>query len=215
MSVNISARGNIYAKYCQYANIFCTGDLRIENQLMHSLLDIDGRLWVGNEEKADGKLIGGYATLGKSVNAGIVGATAGSKTIVKFEKRILVFKEQIAEIDERAKSEGKTSNELQQALNKMRALPKAKQDHELMAKLHNSYKSHALAQADAIEEKQNIEEAMQRYMSSVCIAANEKLYQDVELHVGEFKDRSKREYGPSKMQYKERKIIIEPIVHTS
>ncbi|MBL4908607.1 MAG: DUF342 domain-containing protein [Alteromonadaceae bacterium] len=213
MSVNISSRGHIYAKYCQYANIYCTGDLRIENQLMHSLLDVDGRLWVGNEEKADGKLIGGFANVGKSVHAGIVGATAGSNTIVKFEKRLFVFKEQISEIDERVKAEKKTSNELQEALNKMKSLPKAKQDQALMTKIYNSYKSHNQELAQALAEKKQVEEAMQQYMSTVCIEANEKLYQGVELSVGEFKDRSKREYGPSKMIYKERKIIIDPIVH--
>ena len=215
MSVNINAKGHVYAKYCQYANIYCTGDLRIENQLMHSLLDIDGRLWVGTEEKADGRFIGGFTSVNKSVHAGIVGATAGSKTIVKFEKRLFIFKEQITEVDERVKAEKKTSNELQTALDKMRKLPKAKQDQALMTKIYNAYKSHNQELAQALEEKQQVEEAMQRYMNSVFIEANEKLYQDVELHVGEFKDKTKREYGPSKMIYKDRKIIIDPIVHPS
>jgi len=214
MSTNISAQGNIFAKYCQYANIYCGGDLRIENQLMHSLLDIDGKLWVGVEDKAHGKFIGGFANVGKSVHAGIVGATAGSNTIVKFEKQILVYKEQFAQFDEKAKEEDKTSSELQTALNKMRALPKDKQDKDLMTKIYNSYKSHMQLLAEALEEKQHTDEAMNQYMSSVYIEATEKLYQGVELIVGDYKERTKREYGPSKILYKERKVIIDPIVNT-
>ncbi|PCI63244.1 MAG: hypothetical protein COB35_01215 [Gammaproteobacteria bacterium] len=214
MSANIIAQGNVFAKYCQYAEIYSGGDLRIENQLMHSILNIDGQLWVGSEDKANGKFIGGYATVGKSAHAGIVGATAGSNTIVKFEKRIDEFKDLLVEIDERIKSEDKTSNELQNALNKMRKLPKNKQDSDLMTKIYNSYKSHTQELAKALESKQQIDEAMQSYMTTVCIEATEKLYQGVELIVGDFKDRSKREYGPSRMMYKERKIIIDPIVNT-
>ena len=214
MSANIIAQGNVFAKYCQYAEIYSGGDLRIENQLMHSILNIDGQLWVGSEDKANGKFIGGYATVGKSAHAGIVGATAGSNTIVKFEKRIDEFKDLLVEIDERIKSEDKTSNELQNALNKMRKLPKNKQDSDLMTKIYNSYKSHTQELAKALESKQQIDEAMQSYMTTVCIEATEKLYQGVELIVGDFKDRSKREYGPRRMMYKERKIIIDPIVNT-
>ena len=50
-------------------------------------------------------------------------------------------------------------------------------------------------------------------MCSVSIEATEKLYHGVEIIVGDYKDRSRREYGPSRMYYKERKIHIEPILH--
>jgi len=214
MSANISAHGNIFAKYCQYANICCGGNLRIENQLMHSILEVDGKLWVGTEDKANGKFIGGFASIGKSVHAGIVGATAGSNTIVKFEKQITHFKEQFVEHDEEAKKQDKSSSELQAALNKMKKLPKEKQDKELMAKIYNSYKSQTQLLAEALEQKQYTEDAMYRYMASVFIEATEKLYQGVELNVGDYKERTKREYGPSKMIYKERKVIIDPLVHS-
>ncbi len=48
-------------------------------------------------------------------------------------------------------------------------------------------------------------------MTSVYIEATEKLYHGVELIVGDFHDRSRREYGPSKMIYQERRILIDPI----
>ena len=51
-------------------------------------------------------------------------------------------------------------------------------------------------------------------MSSIYFEATEKLYHGVELIVGDYNDRSRREYGPSKMFYRERKILIDPIVNT-
>jgi len=214
MSVNIHAKGCIFAKYAQYAQIACTQDIRIENQLLHSILDVNGRLWIGKDEQANGKLIGGYSKVGSSVHAGTIGATAGSKTIVNFEHRILKLKEEIHQREEILKVESDKTNELKTAINKLKKLPKDKAKPELLAKIIPTYQNHANKMGEVLNEKEAIEESLQNYMSSVYIEATEKLCQSVELIVGDFNDRSRREYGPSKMIYRERKILIDPIVNT-
>ena len=67
---------------------------------------------------------------------------------------------------------------------------------------------------EMLNEKSALEDSLQAYMASVYIEATEKLYHGVELIVGDFNDRTRREYGPSKMIYRERKILIDPIVNT-
>ena len=64
-----------------------------------------------------------------------------------------------------------------------------------------------------LNKKESLEDSLERYKCSVCLEATEKLYQGVELIVGEFNDRSRREYGPSRMFYKERKIHIDAIIN--
>jgi hypothetical protein len=214
MSVNISAKGSIFAKYGQYAQITCGQDIRIENQLLHSILNIDGKLWIGSEDKANGKLIGGYTKAGKSVSAGMIGATAGSNTIVNFEHKIVQFKADIQKVDELLKIESSKTDELKAAINKLKKLPKEKSKPELMAKIVPTYQFHANKMGEISNNKQELEEALQVYMSTVYIEATERLYHGVELIIGDFNDRSRREYGPSKMLYKERKVIIVPIVNT-
>jgi len=214
MSVSINAKGNIFAKYCQYAEINCESDVRIENQLMHSLINVGGKLWVGSEEQANGKLIGGYIKAGTSVHSGIVGATAGSNTIVNFEEKILDFKDRLDDVETRLKVDTDKTNELKVAVNKLKKLPKDKAKPEMLAKVLSTYQFHAKRMGEILQEKENIEQELQDYMSSVYIEATEKLYHGVELIVGDFRDRSRREYGPSRMIYKERKIHIDPIVNT-
>ncbi|TPH16723.1 FapA family protein [Litorilituus lipolyticus] len=214
MSVNISAKGSIFAKYGQYAQINCGQDVRIENQLLHSILNINGRLWLGKEETADGKLIGGYIKAGTSVQAGMVGATAGSNTIINFEHKILKFKEQIHDVEEKLKATSESTTELKNAVNKLKKLPKDKAKPELLTKVVASYQVHAKEMGIILEEKASLETNLQDYMCSVYILANEKLYHGVEMIVGDFHDRSRREYGPSKMRYYERKIHIEALVHS-
>ncbi|ALO35492.1 hypothetical protein CMT41_12770 [Colwellia sp. MT41] len=214
MSVNIHAKGSVYAKYGQYAQITCAQDVRIENQLLHSILDINGRLWVGKDGKADGKLIGGYTKVGSSVNAGMIGATAGSNTVVNFEHKILKFKNDIRQIDELLKIESDKTNELKAAINKLKKLPKDKAKPELIAKIVPTYQYHANKTGEILNEKSSLEDNLQEYMASVYLEATEKLYHGVELIVGDFNEKTRREYGPSKMIYHERKILIDPIVNT-
>lgn len=214
MSVNIIAKGSIYAKYGQYAQISCGQDIRIENQLLHSILSIGGRLWIGKEDQANGKLIGGFTKAGTSVHAGMIGATAGSNTIINFEHKILTFKEEINQVEELLKIESNKTDELKSAMNKLKKLPKEKSRPELLTKIVSSYQLHAKKMGETINEKEVLEEDLQEYMNSVYIEATEKLFHGVELIVGDFNDRSRREYGPSKMIYRERKVLIDPIVNT-
>jgi uncharacterized protein (DUF342 family) len=213
MSVNIRAKGSIFAKYCQYADISCHS-LRIENQLMHSIINVEETLWLGSEEKANGKLIAGYIQAGKSVHAGMVGATAGSTTIISFSKRIDEMKEHLEDIDVRLKIDSDKTSELQVAVNKLKKLPTEKVNPEMLDKLVSTYRFHANKMGEILNEKELFEEKIQAYMTEVFVEANDKLYHGVKLIVGDFHDSTRREYGPTKMSYRERKIHLDPIVNT-
>jgi len=214
MSVSVNAKGSIYAKYCQYAEIGCSKDVRIENQLLHSSLNIQGGLKVGTEERSNGKLIGGYIKAGTFVTAGIVGATAGSNTVIHFEHEIIKLKEQMHDIESRLKFDSTKTTELKAATNKLKKLPKDKVKPEMLAKVVSTYQFHAKRMGETLLEKEALEKTIQDYMESVYIEATEKLHHGVQLIIDNFNDRSRREYGPSKMIYKERKIFINPIVNT-
>jgi len=214
MSVSVNAKGSLYAKYCQYAQISSGKDIRIENQLLHSLINVNGRLKVGTEEKSNGTLIGGFVKAGTNVSAGIVGATAGSNTVISFDNKITKLKEQLQEIEVRLKFDKDKTTELKVASDKLKKLPKNKLNPDMLAKVISTYQFHANRMGEILNEKEKQESTIQSYMESVCIEATEKLYHGVQIIVGDFNDRSRREYGPSRMLYKERKIHIEPIVNS-
>jgi uncharacterized protein (DUF342 family) len=214
MSVNINAMGNIYAKYCQYAEINCSKEIRIENHLLHSLLNIQGGLKVGTEEESNGKLIGGYIRVGTFVTAGIVGATAGSNTIIHFEQKIIKLKTQMHSIESRLKLDSDKAIELESAKNKLIKLPEDQIQPEMLTKITSSYQLYKERIKKLLLEKETLEKNTQVYMESIYLEATEKLHHGVQLIVDNFNDRSRREYGPSRMIYKERKIHIEPIINT-
>lgn len=212
MSAQITAKGKIYAKYGQYAEIKSSSDIRIENQLMHSLVDVKGNLHIGSEDKPNGKLIGGLIQASQIVAAGYIGATAGSKTTIEFKHKVDDFKEQLAVLDEQIQVENEKTTELQVARDKLKKLPPEQQNKEVLTKVVTTYQYHAGRMGEMINEREDLEKQMQEYMCSVYVEATEKLYQHVELRVGDFTDRTKREYPPSRMKYRERKIHIDPIV---
>lgn len=214
MSAIIRAEGDIFATYSQYAEINCGGSIRIENQIMHNIVNVEKSLWIGKEEKANGKLIGGYIRAGDSVSSGIIGATAGSKTIISFDKRVNEFKERITEIDERLQDESTKAKELQALAKKMKELPKNAAQPEMLAKVISTFKHHSQNMAGIIREKELADQELQEYMSGVYVEGTERLYQGVEMRIGDFNERTKREYGPSKLLYSERKVFIEPIVNS-
>ncbi|WP_448211015.1 DUF342 domain-containing protein [Colwellia sp. MEBiC06753] len=214
MSAVIKADKNIFAKYCQYADITCGGNLRIENQLMHSQIDLNGSLWVGEEAKANGKLIGGLINASSTVRAGIIGATAGSKTLINFDKPLAVFKSRLADIEARLAAEDAKTTELKEASNKIKKLPPEPQNKAMLQKIVTTYQYHAKLMADILNEKEKVELEQQEFMASVYIEASEKFYQSVEMTIGSFTERTKREYPPSRMRYKERKIIIDPVINS-
>jgi uncharacterized protein (DUF342 family) len=153
MSVSVNARGSIYAKYCQYAQIECGQDVRIENQLLHSTLDVNGRVWVGKADQAHGKLIGGYTKAGTSVHAGMIGATAGSNTIITFERKVVKLKAKIQEVDALAKIESSKTDELKGIVNRLKKLPKEKAQPEMLTKAVASYQACAKEMGKILNKK--------------------------------------------------------------
>ncbi len=213
MSISLSAKGSVYAKYAQYAQITCAKDVRIENQLLHSLLDVRGRLWIGKETKADGKLIGGYIKAGTRVQSGVIGATAGSNTYINFAHKVNTIKNAIQQVDEKLKI---VSDKVQTLRNKINKLKKDANKNDknvlsLLTKEINNYQ-YGVKEVNAFKRKKDtLDSKLQEYMSSVYIEATEKMHHGVELIIGDFNKRTNREYVPSKMIYRERKIFIDPV----
>ncbi|MFT6918586.1 MAG: hypothetical protein ACJA2G_001205 [Cognaticolwellia sp.] len=211
LSAHIKARGKVFAKYCQYADITCDS-LRIENQIMHSIIKVNNTVWVGREEKANGKLIAGYISAGKSVHAGTIGAIAGSMTIITFADRMHDCLAKIVDIDQSVEAEHDTILGLKDTVIKLKKRPKNKAKSELLAKVISTYNYHTEKMAEFSAEKESYKEKLQEDMTSGSVEASEKVYHGVQVIIGECHDKTRREYGPSRFIYKDQKVHIEPLV---
>ena len=211
LSTQVKARGKVFAKYCQYTEISCDS-LRIENQIMHSIVKVNKTVWVGSEEKANGKLIAGYISAGQSVHAGTIGATAGSMTMITFADRMHDCLAKMVEIDQAIDATHDTLVGLKDTVIKLKKLPKDKAKPEVLAKVISTFHHHTKKMTEFSADKESYTEKLQEYMTSGSVEANEKLYQGVQVIIGECHEKTRREYGPSRFIYKDQKVHIEPLV---
>ena len=118
------------------------------------------------------------------------------------------------DIESRIQFENDKTTELKTASDKLKQLPKSPANTEMLSKVISTYQFHAKRMGEILFEKEEHENTVQAYMESVSIEATEKLYHGVQFILGDINDRTRKEYGPSKMTYKDRKIHIDPIVNT-
>ena len=122
------------------------------------------------------------------------------------------YLQRIKQIDHAIKTETDQSNELRVAATKLKSLPKEKAKPELLTKVAANYKYHIEKITELVFEKESLDEILQEYMNNVFVEANERVYHGVQVTIGEFQEKSLREYGPSRFKYKERKVHISPLV---
>ena len=213
MNSNIKAAGKVFAKYSQYTEINCDL-LHIENQMMHNKVNVSKTLWIGTKDKANGKLIGGYIEAGDSVNAGTIGAPAGSPTIISFQEKINNYSMQITKLEETIAFENDKTSELKSAIEKLKLLPKNNANKAMLAKVVSTYQHHAKKMGEFVINKRSLDEDFKKYINNIHVEATEKFFHGVQVTIGEHKERTKREYGPSRIKYKNREVIIDPITST-
>jgi uncharacterized protein (DUF342 family) len=181
--------------------------------MMHCLLNVDKKVWVGKQDRANGKLIGGYIDAGEGVYAGTIGATAGTKTLIKYHKYLDEIKEQQQIINAKVNENKAKVDELTKTIEQIKKMPSSEKVKEILGKAVNTYQHYATILGDLMLEVELAEQRFVDCQNSVTVNATEKLFHGVEVHIGDFFERSRREYGPSKFIYKERKVIIDPIVN--
>ena len=83
-----------------------------------------------------------------------------------------------------------------------------------MTKATKTYQHHSAILGDILVELEQAEEEFVQAQHQLKVEATEKLYHGVEVFIGDFYERSRREYGPSRLIYDKRKVIIDPIVNS-
>ena len=63
-------------------------------------------------------------------------------------------------------------------------------------------------------EVERAKETLNNYLKSISIEVTDKMYHGVEIQIDATIEHTKREHGPTHVYYDERKIHIEPLLHT-
>ena len=211
MSAHLKAKGNIHAKYCQYATIECE-NLTIVNQIMHCLIRVKQDVWVGSPLSANGTIIAGKIKAGAMVQAGVIGASSGVTTAISFTDTTDRYKSQQKEISHASELETENGKKIEAAIAQLKALPKQKAQPKVLNKLFAQYRINIEKIMSFQDQIEAIDLLIQDYMSTVQVIVTEKLYHGVLFTIGDNKHKTQREQGPSKISYQEEKITIAPYI---
>ncbi len=77
MTVSVIAGGDISAMFASYAKLEAGGDIKVSEQLLHCETKCEGEVVVGNEKTVGSQIVGGITLSSKSIEADILGASAG------------------------------------------------------------------------------------------------------------------------------------------
>ncbi len=95
LSARLRAGGDLVAKYAQNAELQSKQSVRIAKYLFHSQVTAGDVIWIGGERRPDGRLVGGKLVAGHSVQAGFIGAEAGTRTQIDLSPLVAEVQERL------------------------------------------------------------------------------------------------------------------------
>ena len=211
-STSVQAKGDINAKYVQYADISSQSNISIVRYISHSQVIVEGELWVGKrgKAKADGKLFGSDIQAGASIFVGILGSPCRDKTSINFNywtDRLIKPREKA---QEKVKNLGIKSVKISKLITKLKN--NHSKDKELLLRLDNSLKQHLsllMKYNKSIFEKEN---KAFTHLLELELSAYKSIFTGVDITITDNTCCLKRDYDATSVNWKNKNINFEPII---
>lgn len=208
-SCTIIAGGNINVHHVQYVNLFANGDIHVSQFASHCKFCLSGHLWVGKEDRADGKVVGCDILVGKSVSAGSLGSRAGTHMTINFNYSFEGLEETYKALTERKLLYLAKVRKIKYLISQL-----ASRDEDNSDKLARLKK--ALARyLDAVEKLVKVIEAknnkLSLHRSDIAVSATQAILSGVEICIEQKRFVCNSDYGPSKITYLDNEIKLDPL----
>lgn len=209
LSARLWAGGELVAKYAQNADLQSAGSVRIAKYLFHSQVSAGKDIWVGGEKHANGRLVGGRLTAGRSVQAGIVGADVGTRTPIdlspcarEVQKRYDALK---AELNTDVVQHNKLVDEFKRLkLAGPQQAPRRRQLADALKQCRARFEQNKAALA-------LIERERDELFAQLRLIANKTLFRGVRVTLLDDVFNVSREHGPTEVLHIESELRAEPL----
>lgn len=210
-STVLQAKGNIQCNVAQYTRICCEGNVYVNKYLMHCSVEA-AKVFAGPEEKPNGKIIGGNFYLDYGLYTGILGAPANSNIDINLNRQLDPLMDKFKVIRASVASEKAELADIKAKIDKhKRVKGNDKRDPELAALL-KEYDSRSTDIIGLINDAKKIETLFREKLTALEVCVKNKLYSAVEIKSGVFSVRTRREYGPSRIQVVDNELVINSLL---
>ncbi len=209
-STSLIANGNIDANFVQYANLKAKGNITIVQYLSHSQVTLSGHLWVGTTEKPSGKVFSCYIQTGKSIQVGTLGSPSGATTSIDYNHLL----DALMELKKRIKNKSQsTLTKTKQIIHLIEQIDnKEIKREDLLTKLNNALTKYLPALVKLNKAYYDKTDLLELHLKDVDIIVNESVLSGVDIAIAARTYSFKRDHGPSRINFIEDNIKIEPIV---
>lgn len=210
LTCHLTAGGNIHVRYAQYVEFNTHARVMVDTQLMHSRLNV-GSVWVGSDEdRPDGKVIGGMLSLEDGLQCGELGAPAATPTLIDFSAVEVQFETRLAELTHPMDELESQLQEVRTAIEHLKKVPASEQQKALLSKAMHTFTYRMESFKKLNNKKEILLEERDKHLAKLNILATQKLYPGVQVHVRTDTLKTGREYGPSKISLNQRVIEVTP-----
>ncbi|MBU2978982.1 FapA family protein [Alteromonas sp. C1M14] len=211
-SCTLIAGGSIHIQHGQGIDLKAKGDITVARQLAYSRIHSGGGVTVGQLDKPMGNLFACDLTCQDKVEAGTLGAVAGSTLKVDFSPGLAVLTEKKDTIDDllRHLRENNLRHKEKLALINQRLTHKdlASKVSEVKAMLHNETALLFWLEKKSLE----LQTRKDDYLANIKLKANKRLYSGVSAKLNNRNWRSERELERCEIRYDAHKWHYHPII---
>jgi len=210
MTVSVRAGGDISAMFASYAKLEASGDIKISEQLLHCDTNCEGEVIVGNEKTVGSQIVGGITRSSKSIEADILGASAGVFTSFDLSGPFNVKHYEVACNHSIIDGKSALLKNMRDAYSKFVSISASIAREAHIDKIKNTI----LYLEKEIRELENRDELLQKECEKFChgltVRAKRKIQHNVSVKIGHdrFKSTKSREAGV--IFYEEGDVIYRP-----
>ncbi len=211
-SCQAQIKGSVTAHFSQYAKIVAGEDVHIAKQLLHCHVTCQGDINVLDESGFNGIILGGSLHTSSAVNTASLGAHAGSKTIVDLIGNYPTLMGNKQLISDNIQDEKGKFESLVVAQRKVDIMPNSAKKKLLKARLIATKDQVRKQLADLNADLSDNNDEIELYFDQANVITKKELFNDVYITIGPHKFISNRNYGPTKVSFKDKKIEVIPFL---
>jgi len=208
-SCNIIAGGNINIHHAQFVNLIANGDINISNYASHCKLCSSKSLWVGREDRADGKIVTCDILVGTSVSGGTFGSRSGCHMAINFNDSFKGLDQTYKALNERKHLYLAKIRKIKYLLAQLES-----RDEDCSDKIARLKKT-LVRYLEAVDKLVKVIEAKNNKLSlhrnDIVVNATQAILAGVEICIEKKHFMCKRDYGPSKITYLDNEIKLAPL----
>jgi len=210
ITVSVHAGGDISAMFASYAKLSAEADIRISEQLLHCDTTSNGAVIVGNEKTVGSQIVGGNTCSSKTIEADILGASAGVFTQFDLSGPFKVKHYEVA--CNRSIIDGKSTilMNMRDAYSKFVSIESSASRQVHIVKIKNTI-SFLEKEIKELEERDELlQQECEQFCHGLTVVAKRKIQPNVIVKIGHgrFKSIKSREAGV--ILYEEEDVIYKP-----